>query len=245
MTSVVFISSPQGLWAASDTPEWVASFLRTLSGILAVLLLVGLSGCAGQSRAASADESEPTAVATTPEDPYEGRAWVLTPPKNETPSTEPWNHTVVVRGRITVDAVNIGLTGPDRSAQVMVWANVTGIVAELRWTGERNHFDLYVTSPRWCPDSGLSPQSVVCYLQWWATGSSAGSHKSAGQPAGPSGGSLRLEVSAETIQKESCDEKECSWFGVANPRFAVNSDYDLRVTIFTNAPPPEGFTAFR
>lgn len=124
-----------------------------------------------------------------------------------------------------------------------MWANVTGIVAELRWTGERNHFDLYMTSPRWCP--GPFPGDFVCYIQWSATGSSAGSHKSAGQPAGPSGGSLRLQVSAETIQKEPCSEKECTWIGLADPRVAVNSDYDLRVTVFTNAPPPEGFTAFR
>jgi hypothetical protein len=53
-----------------------------------------------------------------------------------------------------------------------------------------------------------------------------------------------VRVDASTIAEEACENPPCEWRAHVNPNVAVDSAFELRVSVFPHHPPPEANAAF-
>lgn len=201
---------------------------------LAAILL--LAGCSGKSRPADTVgpiESERTSHLPSTEARVPGeKRWI----EDDGFRYRTYN----ASGHVTAHAIYIGTidqieSGPPR-IDFNVTDNVTGIIAELRWTGDYSNFDLRMTTPQWCPDASIYGP---CYTEWWQTGEGPGSIRVARTNGELGPWTLRLEVDRPKIETEGNGE----WTGLAWSNVALQADLQLFVTVFSGGAPPPEFTA--
>ncbi len=152
-----------------------------------------------------------------------------------------------LNGTFTAEAVNAGADDTPRMVSARnVSTDATAIVAELRWEGTAD-LDLHLLGPSFCPDgrgpTGLA-EGFACVIACFATGEAGGAY-------GPNRASpsvqdpyLRVEVDQATISSEMCGAEACDWAGFVNPNVAVDTRFEMAVTVFDGVRPPEGYSAF-
>lgn len=201
----------------------------------ALVLLLATAGCLGTT-------DEPLTGASD-EDPNGDDA----PSSGPGGSTEEATVTVeALNTTFETEAYNSGaLSDAERSLDAEVPSDAAGIVAELRWTGTAD-LDLYLASPQLCSEPTLDPPvgEVACFGVHVLTGEGEGVHRAGRASVDVQERSHRIEVDASTVEAQSCDEETCTWSARIDPTVAVDTDAQLRVSVFHASPPASGYTAF-
>lgn len=198
-----------------------------------------MSGCAGRN---PSDANEATVADTDPE--MDRRQ------EPEGPSAAPAGETTVhmLTGHFTASVLYLGgVQTPNSSLYFDVPTNASALVIELRWTGDTSDFALGVFTPRVCkpgPTDVALANSVACQANWMAALESDGMviRDRALGSYGP--GALRIDFDEAAIQAEPCGQDACQWRAIARDYVAVDSNFDLRVSVFLDREVPDGYTAF-
>lgn len=145
----------------------------------------------------------------------------------------------------TAEAANLGADFADRSIEATVPADAEAIVAEVRWEGTAD-LDLSLWSPRFC-EEGPEPDpftGFACTSTFYATGEA--DHAYGTDRASPAiqDGRLEVRVDSSTIQQEGCQRPPCPWKAHVNPNAAVDTDFQLRLSVFPDQAPEDGYSAF-
>lgn len=164
------------------------------------------------------------------------------------PETTGGQQTNATSGHYTADVMGIfgDPSQPENDLYVFVPENATALIAELHWTGDQSDFDIQVQTPTYCSDTGTPfVDDAECEVRYLTQQEGQGVII-VSRPDGTLGpGELRAEFGPGDLERERCvGSDQCAWRIMAVPDLAVDSDFDLRVTIFMEIPAPDGFTAF-
>lgn len=222
-----------------------------LVGLIALLVLT--LGCLGGDDPMTED-AEPSSEKASPtdEDDEHGRADQTAGETNDTGSPR-GEADAAERGPIVhhlnatfpVEAANLGTSFTERSLEAEVPSDAQAIVAELRWEGTAD-LDLALWSPQFCQDTAVAEPfgESACRIQFYLTGDDE--HAFSTDRASPAirQAQLAITVDAAAIAEEACEEDECSWTAHVNPNAAVETRFELRVSVFPHAAPADGYSAF-
>jgi hypothetical protein len=106
--------------------------------------------------------------------------------------------------------------------------------------------DLALWSPQFCSET-TAPEPAgepACTIGYFATGDET--HAYGTDRASPAVQERRAEVrvDATTIAEEACETPPCEWRAHVNLNVAVDSAFELRVSVFPHHSPPEDYSAF-
>jgi hypothetical protein len=193
------------------------------ASLLAGLLLAGLAGC-----------SQPTPSAATP------------PPAAD--AAAPPAPTVYH----DAGTIPVGLYGSDwanrdghEDIRFNTTANVTAILVELAWTDPMQDIDAHLRAlTDDCPDAD-DIDFVYCLVTPFAGEQNFGEFQARGGRPGAPDSPSRLLVSGDDLKAvmDACGDP-CTWFAepwATGPYAAI--DFTLHVSVFTDGPPPDGYTA--
>lgn len=206
---------------------------------LAAFALV-TAGCIGTTDTTGDDEAGPTADdanATDDETTDAGPALANDEPAG--PIVHELDET------LTVEAANLGADDAERSIEVPVPADAEAVVAELRWEGTAD-LDLALWSPQFCeePPAPDPPGGLVCLGRFYLTGENDHAYGTDRASPAVQDSELAVRVDAPTIRQEACEMPPCDWVAHVNPNAAVETAFQLRVSVFPDQTPEDGYSAF-
>lgn len=149
-----------------------------------------------------------------------------------------------LNGTFTAEAANLGASEADRSLEVDVASDAQAIVAELRWEGTAD-LDLALLAPGFCEDPATPVPfaDLVCVGSFFLTGDKEHAYGTDRTSPAVQEAQQAVRVDASTIAEESCEDDACEWTAHVNPNAAVDTAFQLRVSVFPDEAPAEGYSA--
>lgn len=217
-----------------------------LAGLLALAFLT--LGCLGVGDdGAEAGDAEPNAEDGSSPDDTDGEAGSDGSGQASQPAADEPRGPLVhhLNGTFTAEAVNLGADEADRSLEVEVPSDAQAIVAELRWEGTAD-LDLALLGPQFCEDPSLPVPfaDLVCVGSFFLTGDKEHAYGTERTSPAVQEAQQVVLVDAATIGEESCEEDACAWTAHVNPNAAAETDFELRVSVFPDEAPGQGYSAF-